>query len=157
MLNIRRARAHDISDLTDILILFHKYFADLDGEQQSVHRAAMTREIRDLAFNGRPLLYIYVATENDKIVGAVSFYRGWTTDTSAMYHIPYLFMRPEYHGGRATFALLNRVRDIAKKTNVHRLCFSVYGKNLPVIKLYEHIGAKYWADAEDELFMFFDV
>ncbi|GHT00456.1 hypothetical protein FACS189421_12560 [Bacteroidia bacterium] len=157
MLNVRRAKSADIADLTDILVLFHKYFKELNGETQRIHRAAVQREIQNLAFESHPLLYIYVATENEKVIGAVSFYRGWTTDASLMYHIPYLFIRPEYRGSRATFALLNHISRLARKTNVRRLCFSVYGKNLPVKKLYEHIGAKYWADAEDELFMFFDI
>ena len=157
MIKIRRARINDVESLADLLISFHKYFQELDHESRPVMRAKVIDEIPRLGFAGRPLLYIFVAESDGQIAGAVSFYNGWTTDASTMYHIPYLFMRPEFRGGRTVFALLWHVRDLARKTNVKRICFSVYGKNTPVRKLYEHIGAKYWDIAEDEHFMFYDV
>ncbi|MCL2331643.1 MAG: GNAT family N-acetyltransferase [Proteobacteria bacterium] len=157
MIKIRRARINDVESLADLLISFHKYFQGLDHESHRIMRAKITDEITRLSFAGRPLLYIFVAESDGHVAGAVSFYNGWTTDASTMYHIPYLFLRPEFRGGRIAFALLRHVRDLARKTNVKRICFSVYGKNAPARKLYEHIGAKYWATAEDEHFMFYDV
>jgi N-acetylglutamate synthase-like GNAT family acetyltransferase len=156
MLKIRRARLRDIDGLTDIIIQFHKYFQTLNGENQEIQRNKIATEIQSIAFGTHPLLYIFVAETNGKIIGAAAFYRGWTTDCGLMYHIPYLFVNSEFRGSRVVFALLGHIKDIAKKTNVHRFCFSVYGKNAIAKRLYEHIGAKYWAAAEDEHFMFYD-
>ncbi|MCL1902229.1 MAG: GNAT family N-acetyltransferase [Alphaproteobacteria bacterium] len=155
-LKIRRARVNDIDQIADLLVSFHKHFQKLDHESKRIRRDKIKSEIKRLSFDGRPLLYIYVAEIDGQIVGTISFYNGWTTDTSTMFHVPYLFITPEYRGSRVVFTLLSALRQIARKTNVTRICFTVYGKNTPTKKLYGHIGAKYWAD-EDEHFMYFTV
>jgi hypothetical protein len=52
--------------------------------------------------------------------------------------------------------LFDAIKKLAKKEKISVLVFSVRGKNKNVVKLYEHIGAKYWADG-DEHFMFLEL
>jgi len=155
---VRRARIGDTGQIANILVSFHQYFQDLDNDNKQIQKDKIVRDIKNLSFNGRPLLYIFVAEDAGKIVGAISFYNGFFTSLAVdtIFHVPYLFVDPEYRGGRALFPLLGQIRNIATKTGIKRICFSVYGKNTMVRKLYERMGAKYWAD-EDEHFMFYDV
>lgn len=155
-IKVRRARITDIDALTDLLVKFNKFFQELDNDKSRIYRKRVADEIRRISFTDRPLLYIYVAELDGKIIGAISMYNGWTTDTSTMFHVPYLFIYPEFRGSRAVLTLFFKIRDIAKKTNVNRICFSVYGKNHLTQKLYEHAGAKYWSD-DDEHFMYFNL
>ncbi|MDR0726466.1 MAG: GNAT family N-acetyltransferase [Rickettsiales bacterium] len=155
-ISVRRARITDLEALTDLLVRFNKFFQGLDNGKSRIHRKQVSDEIRRVSFGDRPLLYIYVAELDGKIIGAISMYNGWTTDTSTMFHVPYLFVYPEFRGSRAVLALFFKIRDLAKKTKVGRICFSVYGKNSLTKKLYEHAGAKYWAD-DDEHFMYFNL
>jgi GNAT superfamily N-acetyltransferase len=154
---IRRARIGDVEQIANILVSFHQYFSDLDNENRPIQKDKIARDIKNLSFGRRPLLYIFVAEEAGRIVGAISFYNGFMTslNVDTMFHVPYLFVDPEFRGGRALFPLLGMIRGIANKTGVKRICFSVYGKNELARKIYERMGAKYWAD-EDEHFMFYD-
>jgi len=103
-----------------------------------------------------PTVKTIVAESGDKIVGAVSFYDGFSVDAGKIYNLPFLIIRPEYRGSRIILSLFNELKEIAAKDNVKSFVFSVYGKNEGAKKLYERIGATYMADV-NEHFMFLDL
>ena len=157
-IKVRFAAAKDMNGLAELQIMFDRHFQALDGavskrpSEKTMKRIGL---IKKLNFSKKPLLRTLVAEAGGGgyPVGAISFYRGFTADTGEVFHIPYFFIRPEYRGSRAILLLFNAVKKIAKKEKIGCLVFSVYGKNKSAAKLYEHVGAKYWAD-NDEHFMY---
>ncbi|MCL2339221.1 MAG: GNAT family N-acetyltransferase [Proteobacteria bacterium] len=139
-------------------IAFEKFFQKLEDHSYDIPRDARRDQIAENNFGSRPFMRTLVAETNRRIIGAVSFYPGFLNENPPIktYHFPYLFVTPEFRG-TATIILLNAVKELARTENISRLVFSVYGRNIPAKKLYEHAGAKYWAADADEHFMYFDV
>jgi len=157
-IKVRFAAAKDMGGLAELQIMFDRHFQALDGAvSKSPSDKTMERIglVKKLNFSKNPLLRTLVAELDGEgyPIGAISFYRGFATDIGEVYHVPYFFIRPEYRGSRAVLLLFDAVKKIAKKEKIGGLVFSVYGKNKSAAKLYEHAGAKYWAD-DDEHFMY---
>lgn len=157
MITIRHATVFDLEILTDLQIQFEEFFQKLEGHHYEIPRDARRDEIRQNNFGRVKFMRTLVAEHNGTVIGAISFYPGFLNENppERTFHFPYIFVIEKYRGP-ATMMLLNAARKVAKSENIRRLVFSVYGRNTPAKKLYEHIGAKYWAGDEDEHFMYFD-
>jgi len=172
MIKIRPATLSDLDALVHLQIEFEKFFQGLEDHYYKIPRSARRDEIRENNFGRKKFMRTLVAEitprnltiargprEHDgTVIGAISFYPGFLNENppERTYHFPYLFVEEKFRGP-ATMALLNAVKKLAKAENIKRLVFSVYGRNKPARKLYEHIGAKYWAADADEHFMYFDI
>lgn len=152
----RFALSTDLNQLVELSTLFDKYFSMLDNAALESNLSEKKQQIKKLNFSKNPLMRTLVAVLGENIIGAVSFYKGFTVDTGEVYHLPYFLIRPEYRGSKTALHLFNALKKAAAKEKIHFFVFSVYGKNKSASKLYEHAGAKYWAD-DDEHFMYLKI
>ncbi|MDR1826127.1 MAG: GNAT family N-acetyltransferase [Rickettsiales bacterium] len=153
-IKIRFAGPDDLNELTDLFVLFKEYFRALDGKDKiKPPIAAYKAQIKSLNFSTKPILRTLVAEQGGRLVGAISFSKGWNCDFGTHYDLPYFFIQKEFRGSRAALLFFAAIKKLAKKEKIASLVFSVYGPNKSAAKLYEHIGAKYWAD-KDEHFMY---
>jgi len=155
-IKIRFAIPSDLDELVRLSVLFNEHFHMLDGTVSNGSAQSNKALIKKLNFSKNPLMRTLIAELEGRIIGAISFYKGFTVDTGEVYHFPYFFIRPEYRGSRAALFLFDSIKKIAKKEKIKFIAFSVYGKNKNAVKLYEHIRAKYWAN-DDEHFMYLEL
>ena len=156
-IKIRFAGKGDLNALAEMAAAFDAHFMALDGRAGAVlGTAARKLEIRNLNFTKNPLMRTLVAELGGRIIGAISFYKGFTVDHGAAYHLPYFFIRPEFRGGRAAPLFFDAIKKLARREKIQSLVFSVYGPNKNAARLYAHAGAKYWA-ADDEHFMYMNL
>ena len=156
-IKIRIAVPSDLTQLTELSVLFSTHFCRLEDANDDVMPFEECKaQILELNFAKNPLMRTLVAEKGHRLCGAISFYPGFTVDTGLVYHLPYFLIRPEYRGSRVALMLLEAVKILAYKENIKAFVFSVYGKNKNAVKLYEHMGARYWAD-NDEHFMYFNL
>lgn len=146
----------DLDQLVELSALFNAHFSQLDNTVVKSDFPKIKQQIQKLNFSANPLMRTLIAVLEGNIIGAVSFYKGFTVDTGVVYHLPYFLIRPEYRGSKTAIYLFKALKKIAAKEKVHYFVFSVYGKNKNAVKLYEHINAKYWAD-DDEHFMYLKI
>jgi GNAT superfamily N-acetyltransferase len=156
-IKIRFAVPADLNELARLFVLFKTHFKNLDGKEfKNPPITTYKSEIKNLTFSKSPLLRTLVAELDGRIVGAISFYPGYTTDTGKAYHFPYFLICPEYRGSKTALLLFDAIKKLAAKEKIAAFIFSVYGANKHAVKLYEHVGAKYWVD-DDEHFMYMKI
>ena len=79
--------------------------------------------------------HFFVATENDTVVGYISFY--CILDETEIVNV---CVMPELRGKGIGRALTNRAIDFSRENNGSKVMLEVRKSNAPAIKLYESIG-----------------
>lgn len=152
-IKIRFATLNDLDELAKLSALFEEHFCRIDNVCEKKSLKSHKAQIKNLNFSKSPIMRTLVAVLNENIIGAISFYKGFTSDFGTAYHLPYFLIKPEHRGGRTALLFLEELKKLAKKEKINSFIFSVYGKNKSAVKLYKHAGAKYWSE-EDEHFMY---
>jgi GNAT superfamily N-acetyltransferase len=153
----RFATTDDIAQLAQLSILFEQHFINIDNETKPTRAAEFhTNRIYDYIFGPDKFMRAIVAESNGRVVGAAYLYYGFRNGSGKALDIPYFMIHPDFRGSSVFMELYNEIKELAHAENINKVIFSVYGKNKGAVKLYEKIGAKYYAD-EDEHFMYIEL
>lgn len=156
---IRFATLDDLPDLVVMQVEFEKYFQELSDEFYDINTKTREKDIYDLNFSPNPLLRTLIAEVENGTAGRVSFYRGYAADTPPMYvfHLSGIIVKKEFRGQKIAEKLFEELIKIAKAENVHKINWTVWGKNDPAIKFYKNIGGKFRAEEDNEHLMCLDI
>ena len=140
-MKIRSAKKEDIKDIQDLRYLLAKYEKDL-GLNIVVPEWGYTEageKDLDYFLNQQ---YIYVAEENEQIVG---FITAEVLKKKVWYNVPLgsinnIFVLEEYRGKGIGKALMKTMMNTLQDVGITNIQLEAYSKNSKAIKFYEKLG-----------------
>jgi len=96
--------------------------------------------IRD-GFKENPLFYVFVAEEENEIIGMALYYYRYSTWKGKTIHLEDLIVKQEKRGTGAGFALYSEIIKQGKKDGVKRIEWAVLDWNTTAIDFYQKSGA----------------
>ena len=97
-------------------------------------------------FGNDPLFYVFVAEQDQKIVGMALYYYRYSTWKGKTIHLEDLIVTEEMRGTGLGFALYKEVIRQGKLDNVRRIEWNVLDWNTPAIDFYQKSGARILVD-----------
>ena len=101
--------------------------------------------LRD-GFGEKPLFHVFVAEEEEEIVGIALYYYRYSTWKGKTIHLEDLIVKDKMRGSGVGSALYAEIMKQGKKDNVRRIEWNVLAWNTPAVKFYENSGAKILED-----------
>ncbi len=127
------------SDMAAVLDLV-KELAVFENEPYAVE-VTESELVRD-GFGENPRFKIYLAEENDEILGMAFFYDRFSTWKGRVIHLEDLVVREKHRNRGIGGALYKEVMKYAKEQGVKRVCWEVLDWNKVAIDFYTSTGAK---------------
>jgi len=131
------------TDLKHVLNLI-KELATFEKEPDAVEITIEDLE-RD-GFNDNPLFKIYIAENENEIVGMALFYYRYSTWKGKTIHLEDLIVKQTMRGKGVGKKLYNKVLSFAYENNLKRVEWVVLDWNTNAINFYEQSGAKILED-----------
>ena len=97
-------------------------------------------------FGSNPLFHVFVAEENDQIVGMALYYYRYSTWKGKTIHLEDLIVKEKMRGSGLGFQLYSEVIAQGKRDQVRRIEWAVLDWNTPAIDFYVKSGAKVLED-----------
>jgi GNAT superfamily N-acetyltransferase len=130
-----RIRSAEETDFFQIVDLF-KEFATFEKLPEKMVNSV------DQMIKEKDFFNCFVAeTMDNRIVGYVTYFFCYYTWIGKSLYMDYLYVKPEYRANRIGTRLLNRVIELAKNSQCHKLRWQVSEWNKPAIDFYKNIGA----------------
>ena len=137
---IRQGLPKDVQAILDLII-------ELAVFEKEPNAVEITKE--DLLIDGfsqKPKFRLFVAEEENIIIGMALFYERYSTWKGKTIHLEDLIVKAENRGTGAGFALYKEIMKQGKAENVRRIEWNVLDWNTPAIDFYEKSGAKVLGD-----------
>ncbi|WP_188363168.1 GNAT family N-acetyltransferase [Flavobacterium orientale] len=134
-MQIRKAVPHDMPSVLNLI----KELAIFEKEPDAVVITVADLE-RD-GFGDNPLFHVFVAEEDEAIIGMALFYYRYSTWKGRTIHLEDLIVKESKRGTGAGYALYSEIIKQGKKDNVRRIEWNVLDWNTPAIDFYKKSGA----------------
>lgn len=139
-MNIRKGVPEDMKAVLGLI-------EDLAVFEKEPDAVVITEEdlIRD-GFGIVPLFHVFVAEEENNIVGIALYYYRYSTWKGKTIHLEDLIVKDEMRGKGIGYALYSEVIKQGKKDGVRRIDWHVLDWNTPAVEFYEKSGARVFDD-----------
>lgn len=139
-MNIRKGQAEDMKGVLALI----QELAAFEKEPDAV---VITEEdlVRD-GFGSHPLFHVFVAEQENEIVGIALYYYRYSTWKGKTIHLEDLVVKQSVRGTGIGFALYSEIIKQGKKDQVRRVEWAVLDWNTPAIEFYKNSGAKVLED-----------
>ena len=140
-MNIRKAEKEDIKDIQDLRYLLAKHDKSLGLDIVETKWGYTDVGKKDLEYFLNEQ-YIYVAEENEKIVGFITaeIFKKKAWYTVQLGSINNIFVLEEYRNKGIGKALMKTAIDALKEVGITNIQLDTYNKNSNAIKFYEGLG-----------------
>jgi GNAT superfamily N-acetyltransferase len=139
-MNIRKGTIEDMSAVLELI----KELATFEKEPNAV--VVTVSELERDGFGENPLFYIFIAEQNNEIVGMALYYYRYSTWKGRTIHLEDLIVKEKMRGSGLGFELYTAVIAQGKSDGVRRIEWNVLDWNTPAIEFYEKSGAKVLKD-----------
>ena len=139
-MNIRKGTIEDMSAVLELI----KELATFEKEPNAV--VVTVSELERDGFGENPLFYIFIAEQNNEIVGMALYYYRYSTWKGRTIHLEDLIVKEKMRGSGLGFELYSAVIAQGKNDGVRRIEWNVLDWNTPAIEFYEKSGAKVLKD-----------
>ena len=139
-MNIRKGTIEDMSAVLELI----KELATFEKEPNAV--VVTVSELERDGFGENPLFYIFIAEQNNEIVGMALYYYRYSTWKGRTIHLEDLIVKEKMRGSGLGFELYTAVIAQGKSDGVRRIEWNVLDWNTPAIEFYEKSGAKVFKD-----------
>lgn len=93
-------------------------------------------------FGDKPLFEVFVAEDNNEIVGIALYYYRYSTWKGKTIHLEDLVVKESMRGTGLGYALYSEIIKQGQKDKVRRIEWNVLDWNTPAVEFYEKSGAK---------------
>ncbi len=140
-MNIRKAEKEDIKDIQDLRYLLAKYDKSLGLDIAVTEWGYTEVGKKDLEYFLNEQ-YIYVAEENEKIVGFITaeIFKKKAWYTVQLGSINNIFVLEEYRNKGIGKALMKTMINALKEVGITNIQLDTFNKNSKAIKFYEELG-----------------
>ena len=120
-------------DFPEIIELFQEFAA--------FEKRAMVNSLKKM-IKEKDFFHCFVAESSEKkIIGYASYFYCYYTWTGKSMHLDDLYVKPEFRAKGIGKHLINKVIDLAKSSECHKLHWQVSGWNEPAKGFYRKLGA----------------
>jgi GNAT superfamily N-acetyltransferase len=133
MTEIRKVARHELSQVLDLvkqLALFEKA-----PQEVTVTLEEYERDFEDNIFD------VFVATENEKVIGMALFYIGYSTWKGKMLYLDDFFVLPEYRNHKIGKKLFDVIINEAKEQQCNLIKWQVLDWNTEAQRFYQKYNA----------------
>ena len=134
---IRLAEKKDMQSVIDLITELAVFEKEPDAVEITV-----TDLVRD-GFSGKPMFQVFVAEQDNKIIGIALFYERYSTWKGRTIHLEDLIVREKKQKIGAGKALYTAVLKYAYDNNFNRVAWEVIDWNTNAIEFYKSTGATY--------------
>ncbi|MEO6175526.1 MAG: GNAT family N-acetyltransferase [Flavobacterium circumlabens] len=139
-MNIRKGNPEDMESVLGLI----QELAIFEKEPDAVV-ITVDDLLRD-GFGENPLFHVFVAEEEEEIVGIALYYYRYSTWKGKTIHLEDLIVKDKMRGSGVGSALYAEIMKQGKKDNVRRIEWNVLAWNTPAVKFYENSGARILED-----------
>lgn len=153
MIQVREANLHDRSDLLAVVQVVDAYSADPNALGRPL--ADEVKEALPTQLAKLPNCKIFVATDEDRVIGAAICFIGFSTfNAKELVNIHDLAVLPEFRNRGVGSVLLNAVDDFARRIGACKITLEVRENNKAAERLYLRKGfINPFGDVERSYFM----
>lgn len=158
-IKIRFAEEKDLSALVGMQVEFEKFFHNIGCDAYEINRKDREKDIYDINFSEKSFVRTLIVEVNNNIAGKISFYKGYTAEVPPYFnfHLSGVYIHEQYREMGLSKILFNKLIEIAKSEKIKQLKWSVWGKNKHAYYVYKKMGAKNFAEDDDEHFMYLNI
>ena len=133
---IRKGEESDLEQVLDLI----KELAVYEKAPKEVTNTLA--EMREDGFGEKPIFEMYVAEQNDKLVGLALYYLAYSTWKGKTLYLEDLIVSEQYRRTGIGKRLFDAVALRARHLKAKRFAWQVLEWNAPAIQFYQKIGAK---------------
>lgn len=139
-MEIRKAQREDAAEILELI-------KELAVFEKQPHAVIISEdEIIEHTFGSHPLVHIYVATKENKIVGMALYFYSFSTWKGKSIHLEDLIVKEEYRGMGIGKSLMRKVVEIAYEENIERMDWEVLDWNSNAINFYQSLNTSFFKD-----------
>ena len=155
-LTVRVANEKDLSDLVDMYLEYDKFFKDWCNDSKTLDRNDIEKRLYRIMFSKETFTRAIIAKYDTGPIGMIPFHKSFTPDYHCVqFEMPMAYINPKHRG--FGYILFNKLTEIAHQENIKQLKWCVWGQNAYAKKLYQKMGAKSFAETDDEHWMYLDI
>lgn len=132
---IRFATVDDMKAVHELITELAVFEKEPDAVKISVE------DLKEHGFSKNPQFQVFVAEENNKIIGMALFYERYSTWRGKAIHLEDLIVTQSKRGIGVGKALYTRLMQYASENDYKRVAWEVLDWNQGAIDFYEHTGA----------------
>jgi GNAT superfamily N-acetyltransferase len=138
-MRIRNASMSDADAVERLFREFVAYLRTVGDEHEYVFGA---RQFAEDGFGSDPAFRGLVAEDESGVIGYVLFCKAYDGDYVRFFYVIDLYVQAQSRGRGIGTALMDAVRDLARREGVRRLSWLVHKNNSGAIRFYERLGAQ---------------
>ncbi|NND76869.1 MAG: GNAT family N-acetyltransferase [Flavobacteriales bacterium] len=132
---IRKGRKEDLSQVLDLIIELAIY------EKAPDEVVVTVQDLERDAFGERPIIDLFVAEENNTIIGTAIYYYNYSTWKGKCIYLEDIVVSQKHRRRGIGTLLMDAMVDLFKKEKAKRLMWQVLDWNEPAIEFYKKYDA----------------
>lgn len=133
MVHIRKVQRHELAQVLDLV-------KQLAVFEKAPHEVTVTLEEYERDFEDN-VFDVFVAVENEKVIGIALFYIGYSTWKGKMLYLDDFFVLPEYRNQNTGKKLFETIIEEAKEQQCNLIKWQVLDWNIDAQRFYEKYDA----------------